>query len=132
MMQIGHDGIRPYVEQQIQWDQSDQERRFREDFELDLISIITTDDGNIGYLKVERREDHIWLCGLYLDRDYRSRGIGSDIVSNLLAQCRSLQLPLRLRVLSQNPARHMYERLGFRVVEESGSHVYLEADPREV
>ena len=30
MMRIGHEGIRPYAEQLWEWDQADQERRFRE------------------------------------------------------------------------------------------------------
>lgn len=45
MMRIGHEGIRPYVEQLWGWDQADQERRFRENFHVARISIVEAEGG---------------------------------------------------------------------------------------
>jgi hypothetical protein len=80
MMRIGHEGIRPYVEQLWGWDQSEQERRFREGFDLTTINIVNVGGRDIGYLKVESHDDHVFLAGIYLDMGQRRCGIGTEIV----------------------------------------------------
>ena len=127
MMRIGHEGIRPYVEQLWGWDQADQERRFRENFDLARISIVKIDGKDVGYLDVEKHDDHVFLVGIYLDREHRCRGVGSELIGDLLSSCRNLHQPLRLRVLRPNPAQRLYARLGFRTVEVTETHVYMEA-----
>ena len=127
MMLIGHEGIRPYVEQLWGWDQADQERRFRENFNVAKIKIVNIDGQDVGYLDVENHDDHVFLAGIYLDRRYRRRGIGTELIREMLSICRSLRKPLRLRVLCPNPAQHLYARLGFRQVEETETHIYMEA-----
>jgi ribosomal protein S18 acetylase RimI-like enzyme len=129
MMRIGHEGIRPYAEQLWKWDQADQERRFREGFDLATIRIVQIDDRDAGYLKVEYRDDHVFLAGIYLAKEHRCRGIGSQLIVDLLQSCRDLGKPLRLRVLRPNPAQRLYRRLGFRTVEQTETHIYMEAAP---
>jgi hypothetical protein len=46
-----------------------------------------------------------------------------------MLRCRELDKPLGLRVLRNNPAHRLYERLGFRVMEETETHIYMEALP---
>jgi ribosomal protein S18 acetylase RimI-like enzyme len=127
MMRIGHEGIRPYVEKLWGWDQADQERRFRETFDPTKISIVTIDGRDAGYLQLENHDDHVFLAGIYLDEEYRRRGIGSELIVDVLGRCRHLRQPLRLRVLRSNPAQRLYMRLGFRPVEETSTHIYMEA-----
>jgi hypothetical protein len=55
------------------------------------------------------------------------RGVGSAIVRDVLARGRAARMPVRLRVLRTNPARRVYERLGFAVTRESATHVEMEA-----
>jgi ribosomal protein S18 acetylase RimI-like enzyme len=127
MMRIAHEGIRPYVEQLWEWDQADQERRFRENFDPERISIVMIDGRDVGYMYVENHDDHVFLAGIYLDREYRCRGVGSELISDLLSSCRNLRKPLRLRVLRPNRAQRLYTRLGFRPVEVTETHIYMEA-----
>jgi ribosomal protein S18 acetylase RimI-like enzyme len=129
MMRIGHEGIRPYVEQLWVWDQADQERRFRESFDLATIRIVSIQDRDVGYLQVEYHDDHVFLAGIYLDKEYRARGIGSELIVDLLNTCHNLRKPLGLRVLRTNPAQRLYRRLGFRVIGETETHIYMEAPP---
>jgi len=127
MMHIGHEGIRPYVEQLWGWDQADQERRFRENFDLTRIKIVMIDGQDVGYLDVENHYNHVFLAGIYIDRQYRRRGIGAELIGDILSSCRSLRKPLRLRVLCSYSAQHLYARLGFRQVEVTETHIYMEA-----
>ena len=46
----------------------------------------------------------------------RGRGIGTALVEQVIADAEARAVPVRLGVLEHNPARRLYERLGFRVV----------------
>jgi hypothetical protein len=83
LMRIGHEGIRPYVESLSVWDSQEQERRFREDFHPEQISVIQFEDNIVGYLKVEDKGDHLLLAGIYLSKSVRSVGLGSSIIADL-------------------------------------------------
>jgi GNAT superfamily N-acetyltransferase len=126
MMRIGHEGIRPYVEELWGWDQADQEARFREHFDPELFSIVQVDGIGVGYLKVEHRDDHVFLAGIFIDAGHRRRGLGSQLISDLIAQCRSDGLPLRLRVLRPNPCHQLYRRLGFEEIGATEAHIMME------
>lgn len=53
------------------------------------------------------------LC-IWVSNDHRGRGLGSRLLANLIEQARSQHFPgLSLSVEAGNPARALYERLGF-------------------
>ena len=64
---------------------------------------------------------------IYILPEHQSRGIGTHLVSELLAGARAAGLAVRLRVLKGNPARRLYEKLGFTVTREIETHDYMEA-----
>lgn len=80
-------------------------------------------------LQLEAREDSLFLAGIYVAASHRSKGLGSAIIRDVLAEAARVGKPVRLRVLRPNPARMLYERLGFHVVGESATHVEMEARP---
>src|ERR1700694_1787400 len=56
-----------------------------------------------------------------IDPRFQRMGIGSDFVANLLRRAHNDRRRIRLRVLKVNPAKALYERLGFVAVgEEAG------------
>ena len=67
---------------------------------------------------------HVYLLDeIQIVREWRSRGIGSAIVRDLMDQAKAARKPLRLQVLKLNTrARELYARLGLRVVSESSTH----------
>ncbi|MGN7175799.1 GNAT family N-acetyltransferase [Paenibacillus sp. FSL R5-0490] len=54
-----------------------------------------------------------YLCGLIVDPDYRSRGIGKEMVRKLAAECSKDRLHLQL--LAEEEKAGYYEKLGFEV-----------------
>lgn len=55
-----------------------------------------------------------------VDEDYRNRGIGMQLMQATLNKLDTLGFPrCSLSVQKQNPALHLYERLGFRTVGDS-------------
>lgn len=132
MMAIGHEGIRAYIEALGEWDPSAQASGFREHFTPEDISIVqvacmrTGEVQNVGYFKLVAHADQLFLDGIYLSAAHRSAGIGSAIIRELIARAGRERKPLRLRVLRTNPARGLYQRLGFRCVDETDRAFLME------
>ena len=131
MMAIGHEGLRPYVEALWGWDQTEQESRFREHFEISDISIVQVDGEDVGYTKVESHDDHVFLAGVYIAAGQRNRGIGTAVIEDLIARAAAEKKVLRLRVLRPNPCQRLYKRLGFTIIGESDSHIDMQVDSRK-
>ena len=125
MMRIGHEGLRPYFEQLWEWNQLEQEEGFRTHFEPEAISIIQVDGCDVGYFKIESHPDHIFLAGIYIDSNHRRLGLGTNVLSDIVDRYHEV-LPIRLRVLKPNPSQYLYRRLGFRVLEETPTHLVME------
>ena len=91
-----------------------------------IYSIILLDGQAIGALAIERHPSHIQLTQIYILRQHQNRGIGTSLVRELAREARETAKPLRLRVLSVNPARRLYEREGFQVTSTTPERVYME------
>ncbi|WP_309730013.1 GNAT family N-acetyltransferase [Chamaesiphon sp. OTE_75_metabat_556] len=102
--------MRPYyVELNWEWDKT----KFRESFDPNVTKIIQADGIDIGMLKVEERDDCIYLGDIQLDRAYRRKGIGTQLIKTAIESAILASKPIRLRVLKGNPAKDLYLRLGF-------------------
>jgi ribosomal protein S18 acetylase RimI-like enzyme len=109
----------------IAWDdfvhRTEAEIEFRE-MELEIVE----DDGvAIGYLAVKHEPDHHFLEEIALL--VRNRGIGSQLVRDMMTAAQAAYLPLRLSVREENPAaRRLYERLGFRITRLEPPRIKME------
>ena len=121
--------MRKYVDQTWGWDEGWQRAYFEMRFDPAKNQIIVLDDRDIGVIATEKREDEIILSSLYILPEYQGQGIGTRLIKELLAQAFRDDLPVGLRVLKVNPAKRLYERLGFVVVEEIDTHYYMRATP---
>ncbi|MEZ5323512.1 MAG: GNAT family N-acetyltransferase [Verrucomicrobiales bacterium] len=126
MMRIGHEGVRPHVEKVRGWNQEAEEARFREHFDIEKVSVICLDGEDIGYLKTESYVDHFYIDGIYLKSGRRNGGVGTEVIKGIIKEAVADNKSVRLRVFRTNPARNLYARLGFAVVRETDSHIYME------
>lgn len=87
----------------------------------------------IGQWLVERRPDALFLARVMLAPAWQGRGIASALIRELQAEARAGGLPLTLQVWEENPARALYERLGFAVTGAREFRVQMrwEADQSE-
>jgi len=120
------DGFRRYVELHKPWDDDYQRTVAAADFAAAQVEIIDRDGVAIGYQVVERKADHWWLEEIALVASERNRGLGSELVRAIMNAAHAAGMPLRLNCLRANPARHMYDRLGFRVIAEEDVRVRME------
>ena len=87
-------------------------------------AVIESDGEAVGRLLVDRRGQEVRLVDIALLPAARGRGIGSDVLETLTQQARETGESIRLQVARGNPARRLYERLGF--FETTGDEIYTE------
>jgi GNAT superfamily N-acetyltransferase len=115
--------MRGYVERTWGgWDEALQRAYFRERFEPSQTQIVQAGGRDVGMLSVLDRADEICLNRVQILPDHQGRGLGTSIVRDVLAAANRRGLPVSLRVLKVNPARRLYERLGFTVTGETETH----------
>ena len=88
-------------------------------------SVILHDCHPVGRLIVDRTGSEIHLIDLALLPAYRNAGLGAALVRLLQAEAAEQARPVRLQVMKGNPARRLYERLGFRLSGENETHAAL-------
>lgn len=104
-------------------EQSEDELQARVADEFGCAQIILLDEQPVGLLKVVRA-GRVWhLLQIQLLPQLQRGGLGTALVRDVIAEARKAGVTVELDVLKMNPARRLYERLGFRIVRESG-HAY--------
>ena len=88
--------------------------------------IIMLDDRVIGRVLVERTEAEHRGVDIALLPEYRSGGIGTMLIQELLDEAAEAGKPFCISVVKTNPALHLYQRLGFKTTGESATHLFLE------
>lgn len=89
------------------------------------LRIVEVDGAAAGRFYVHRGSREIRLVDIALLPEYRQAGIGTRLVEELLAEAEARGLPVTAHVEVFNPARSLYERLGFAAVEDRGAYLFL-------
>lgn len=114
-----------YVEALWGWREEDQRARFAafmaEKGAEEMMAILLKDGQPVGMTNYELSgADTLDICNICLLPDCRGKGIGTALLGQYIA--RSPRPVLKLQVYKANPARRLYERLGFRTYEETDTH----------
>jgi len=102
---------------------SESERSERVLARFECARIILLANEPIGLVKVARDGRQWRLIQIQIVPEKQGLGFGGWIIQNLIAEAMEAGASLKLSVLKANPARHLYERLGFCVV-NTGHYVY--------
>lgn len=122
-------GLREHVERIWGWDDDDQRARFARNFVADAYQVIVVNGRDVGAILVEWGSDDVFLADIEIMAEWRGRGLGSAVLGDILAAARRRGQPVRLQVLQGNPARRLYERLGFEAIGETATHVTMRLAP---
>lgn len=83
----------------------------------------------VGRLFLHRRADEIRLVDIALLPEHRGRGLGRTVLLEVMDEARRAGKALRIHVERFNPALRLYERLGFRQIDDRGVYLFLEWSP---
>jgi ribosomal protein S18 acetylase RimI-like enzyme len=114
------------------WGAWNEERVQRESLENSAspnAQIIQVGNVPVGVLLVEREPTYIQVQQIYLLPEHQRKGIGSFLITGIIAEATHDNLPVRLRVLTVNSAKKFYEKLGFVVTETSHEFYFMERLP---
>lgn len=107
-----------------------QREHYRRQYAKDQFQIIVQGQEPIGRLYVGRWRDEIRVIDIALLPQWRGRGIGTSLLRDVMREAALRRVPVRIHVETFNPARKLYERLGFVTIEDKG--VYLLQEWRDV
>jgi ribosomal protein S18 acetylase RimI-like enzyme len=82
-----------------------------------------------GRLYVDRRGDEIRLLDIALLPEHRGAGLGTALLRDLTTEAAAAGKPLRIHVERFNPALRLYERLGFKLLQDEGVYYLMEWRP---
>jgi GNAT superfamily N-acetyltransferase len=88
--------------------------------------IIEHDGAAAGRLLVMREDEKIHVIDIALLPEHRGAGIGTKFLRELQDEAKAAGKKLSIHVEQFNPARRLYERLGFQQVEEKGVYLLME------
>ena len=109
-----------------------QSKYYMEHFPDAAFDVIELDGESVGRLYIDRRADEIRLIDIAFLPEYRGRGLGGELMSEILAEGESKGLLVRIHVEQNNPAMRLYKRLGFERLEEQGVYWLMEWTPRSL
>ena len=121
--------MRSIIESLFGWDQVREEENFARFFRVDEARIITAEGRNVGWIQEQVDDTRINLGSFYLMQEMQRRGIGTQVLRTLLAHAADQSKAITLAVIKINPARHFYERHGFRITHEDEHKFYMRVDP---
>ncbi|WP_438767732.1 GNAT family N-acetyltransferase [Kushneria sp. TE3] len=84
-------------------------------------AIILRNEQRAGLIAWDVVDNIHYLRELHLTAPWRGQGIGAGVLANWIARQESLGArKMRLKVFAENPARRLYERMGFQPMSNAG------------
>jgi len=105
-----------------------QAAHYRSCFPAASFCVVELNGSPIGRLYVDRSGQDIRVIDVTLMPEYRNHGIGRGLLQRVLSEATTTGQPVRLHVERWNPALRLYQRLGFREIQDKT--VYLEMEWR--
>jgi ribosomal protein S18 acetylase RimI-like enzyme len=105
---------------------SAQYRYYQENYTDTDFLIIILESRPIGRLYIARWPEEIRIVDLALLPEYRNKGIGTRILTDVLEEAAAAGKPVRIHVEGFNPALSLYRRLGFEQIGEHGVYLLME------
>ena len=84
---------------------------------------IIIDDKIIGSVCIRDLENAKLLDEIYLEKEFRNKGIGTDIIRKIIENNESVYLWVYKKNIK---AVLLYKRLGFKIIDETESRYYME------
>lgn len=118
-----------YVDKIWGWRDDEQKERLKNDLKdhLSHKKIILIDRCPAGvYASHITENGDFFINEISLLNEYQGKGIGRNILEKQLEENRKNNIRTILQVFKDNPAKRLYERLGFKIYGETETHYQME------
>jgi ribosomal protein S18 acetylase RimI-like enzyme len=88
--------------------------------------VILSDERPAGRLYLQRWEREIRIIDIAILPEFRNQGIGTGLLHDLFKEATEEGKRVSIHVEKLNPALRLYERLGFRPIEDKGVYLLME------
>jgi ribosomal protein S18 acetylase RimI-like enzyme len=76
-------------------------------------------------MSASAKDDYRFVHEIMVLPEYQGQGIGTHVLREQMAEASRLAQPLKLKVLRENRAKDLYERLGFVSYDESDTFIFM-------
>ncbi|WP_282088563.1 GNAT family N-acetyltransferase [Aquimarina algiphila] len=104
---------------------SDEEHLSRINFHYDSAYLILKSTEMAGLLKCIETEKTIEILQIQVLPKYQGQGIAKRLIKDLAIKAETSHKNLTLKVLKQNPAKYLYERIGFNITGEDEQEFHM-------
>ena len=106
-----------------------QHSHYRTHYAQALWLVILRDGQAIGRLYLDHQPNEHRVVDIALMPEHRGKGYGAALMRDLMEEAGSAGKAVGIHVEKNNPARRLYDRLGFVIVDEHGVYDRLEVRP---
>jgi ribosomal protein S18 acetylase RimI-like enzyme len=106
-----------------------QQRWYQTAYPASEHNIIMVRDVPAGRLLLSSSHDSVMLVDISLLPEYRNRGIGGALIRALVERTTAQGRVVKLQVLRNNPAQHLYQRLGFVLTGQDEIYLQMQTRP---
>ncbi len=106
-----------------------QDSYYRATYPHTSYDLVISGEDVLGRCYVHRGHQAWLVLDVALLPEHRGKGIGTRLLKQVIATASLAGKPVQIHVERLNPARHLYQRLGFRQVEDQGIYLLLERQP---
>lgn len=106
-----------------------QHNHYQQHYPKANFEVIVYQGKDIGRMYVDRHPKEIRLMEITLRPTQRNKGLGTALMHWLMDEAKQTSKILTLHVEEFNPAYRLYQRLGFRSLEQRGIYMFMEWKP---
>jgi GNAT superfamily N-acetyltransferase len=103
---------------------------WQQEYRATSFDIVEESGVPIGRLYVARWERELRIVDIAILPEHRGKGTGTRLIETVIAESEQSGRAVRIHVETFNPARRLYERLGFVQIEDKGVYLLMERVPR--
>jgi GNAT superfamily N-acetyltransferase len=117
-----------WIIEELHLDRTAQETSFRNQWKSTQVRMIVFDGADVGWVQTTSADNELFIGQIFVDSPFQRRGIGTEVMKRLIREAAASNLALSLDVVRINPARRLYERLGFRITHEDDRKFHMKRD----
>ena len=114
-----------YVDRRWGWVEDFQKKTFLKKLNSSQVRIVEVGEKPIGLVMVVESPSELLLQNIFILSNYQSKGIGSEILKNMMSYAGDNSLNFKLSVFKENPAVGLYKKLGLQIWHEDRNKYYF-------